>query len=257
MVREAFHILIQGVELTHYEVNNGLRRTFSIQPKVVWLNPDSLRLCVSVSRPPVVQSKVYTGVYLRDITDVVGGADTFGFASQPEPPSSHEQCLSLVASENTLCLQLPSEFSRDWFLERIRLLCDDILTANERSLRESISWTKMNNRLVFKDSFTEIARTTQELLEKGVAVLCHTPSGDITESTLLYNANEERLIVSKTAGGIFKFAARDRGVNVSDIYSLRPGTHSYGFVQTNSQNEKQENVSRVTVFCHQPGFCAN
>ena len=109
MVREAFHILTQGVEMTHYEANNGFRRSCSVSMKVLWLNPDSLRLCVSKSRPPVVESKVYTGVYLRDVTEVLGGAHTFGFAAQPEPITCHEQCLNIVASERTLCLQLPSE----------------------------------------------------------------------------------------------------------------------------------------------------
>ena len=246
MVREAFHILTQGVEMTHYEVNVGFRKTYSVKPKVVWLNPDSLRLCVSTTRPPVVQTELYTGVYLRDVAEVVGGAHTFGFAAQPEPPSSNEQCLNLIASERTLCLQLPSEFSRNWFLERIRILCDDILTSNERSLRESIKWTNMNNRLPFKESHRSIAESTEDFLVKGITVLCHTPSGSINESTLFYSSEDRRLIISKT-GGFFKFASRDRGINISDIYSLRPGTHSFGFVQTKSQNEKQENVRNVVT----------
>jgi hypothetical protein len=115
MVREAFHILTQGVEMTHYEVHEGVRRSFSIETKVVWLNPDSLRLCVSKERPPVVQNKVYPGVYLRDVVEVVGGAHTFGFATQPEPPNSHEQCLNIIASERTLCLQLPSEVCCNYY----------------------------------------------------------------------------------------------------------------------------------------------
>lgn len=111
MVREAFHILTQGVEMTHYDVSwiMGIRRICTSDTKVVWLNPDSLRLCVSKTRPPMVQNKVYPGVYLRDVSEVVGGAHTFGFASQPEPPNSNEQCLNIIASERTLCLQLPSE----------------------------------------------------------------------------------------------------------------------------------------------------
>lgn len=141
------------------------------------------------------------------------------------------------------------QFSRNWFLERIQLLCDDILTSNEKSLRESIKWTKMNNRLVLKDSYKEIADTTQEFLERGVTVLCHTPEGDINESTLYYNAEERRLVIKKT-GGFFKFATQERGINISDIFSLRPGTHSYSFVQSKSQNEKQENVSVIIILYH-------
>jgi hypothetical protein len=124
-------------------------------------------------------------------------------------------------------------------------LCDDILTSNEKSLRDSIKWTNRNNRLVLKESYKEIADSTEEFLVKGVTVLCHTPSGSINESTLSYNSEKRRLEIKKT-GGFFKFAARVRGVNISDIFSLRPGTHSYGFVQSKSQNKKQENVSAPT-----------
>lgn len=104
----------------------------------------------------------------------------------------------------------------------------------------------MNNRLVLKDSYKDIAESTQAFLEKGVTVLCHTPSGTIQESTLFYNAAERRVVIKKT-GGFFKFAAQERGINIGDIYSLRPGTHSYGFVQSKSQNERQENVSAIDI----------
>lgn len=143
-----------------------------------------------------------------------------------------------------------AQFSRNWFLERIQLLCEDILTSNEKSLRESIRWTKMSSRQILKDSFKEVADATKDFLVKGVTLLCHTPSGSINESTLSYNPESRRLVIKKT-GGLFQFATQERGVNISDIFSLRPGTHSYGFVQSKSQNEKQENVCGLTyVFCH-------
>lgn len=246
MVREGFHMLTQGVEMTHYEVHKGFRRTYSNEMKMVWLNPDSLRLCVTKLRPSIAQNKVYPGVYLRDVVDVVGGKHTFGFATQPEPPEFDETCLNIIASERTLCLQLPSEFSRNWFMERLRLLCDDILTTNEKSLRDSIKWTKMSNRVVVKDaqSYKDIAESTQDFLEKGVEVLCHSPSGSINESTLYYNQHDQRLEI-KQKGGFFCFVSPVRGININDIYALRPGTHSFGFVQTKSQNGKQENCVSI------------
>ena len=124
MVREGFHILTQGVEMTHYEVHKGFRKTYSNELKIVWLNPDSLRICVTKNRPPVVQNQVYPGVYLRDVVEIVGGAHTYAFATRPEPPENEETCLNIIASECTLCLQLPSEvciFYRESFVLLVTL----------------------------------------------------------------------------------------------------------------------------------------
>lgn len=245
LVREGFHILTQGAEMVHYEVHNmGLRTTYANSTKILWLNPDSLRLCITKNRPPISDERLYPGVYLRDVAEVVGGDHTFAFATHPEKPNSQEQCLNIIASERTLCLQLPSEFSRNWFLERLRLLCDDILTTNEKNLRDSIKWTKMSNRLPFQDFHREIAESTQSLLEKGVDVKFHTNGGKIHDCTLFYDPDQRRLEVKKTTG-FFKFVFQTRGINLSDIYSLRPGTHSFGFVQAKSENEKQENCMSI------------
>ena len=129
------------------------------------------------------------------------------------------------------------------------MLCDDILTTNEKNLRESIKWTNVSNRVVMKDAqlYKEISESTQEFLERGIMVLCHNPNGTIKESTLYYNKDAQRLEI-KENGGFLCFVSPVRGININDIYSLRPGTHSYGFVQTKSQNDKQENVSILCMF---------
>ena len=105
----------------------------------------------------------------------------------------------------------------------------------------------MSNRLPFQDFHREIAESTQSLLEKGVDVKFHTNGGKIHDCTLFYDPDQRRLEVKKTTG-FFKFVFQTRGINLSDIYSLRPGTHSFGFVQAKSENEKQENVS-ILKFC--------
>ena len=115
LVREGFHILTQGAEMVHYEVHNmGLRTTYANSTKILWLNPDSLRLCITKNRPPISDERLYPGVYLRDVAEVVGGDHTFAFATHPEKPNSQEQCLNIIASERTLCLQLPSEVPHNY-----------------------------------------------------------------------------------------------------------------------------------------------
>ena len=51
------------------------------------------------------------GLYLRDIGEVREGAEAYDFIHNPEPPELDDQCLSLIGTERTICLQLPSKAS--------------------------------------------------------------------------------------------------------------------------------------------------
>jgi hypothetical protein len=80
--------------------------------KIVWLDPDILRICVDTARPSQqdrAKGKIPPGLYLRDIGQVREGANAYDFTHNPEPPTADEQCLSMIGSERTICLQLPSK----------------------------------------------------------------------------------------------------------------------------------------------------
>jgi hypothetical protein len=73
-----------------------------------------LRICVDVSRPSQLdrsKGKVPPGLYLRDIGEVREGANAYDFIHNTEPPELDDQCLSLIGTERTICLQLPSKVS--------------------------------------------------------------------------------------------------------------------------------------------------
>ena len=80
-------------------------------------DPDHLRICVDDVRPQKrLSDKVTTGVYLRDVSEVRAGVSAFDFMSHPDPPGdgANDTCLALVATEDCICLQLPTTVGVMW-----------------------------------------------------------------------------------------------------------------------------------------------
>jgi hypothetical protein len=161
---------------------------------------------VDVSRPSQLdrsKGKVPPGLYLRDIGEVREGANAYDFIHNSEPPELDDQCLSLIGTERTICLQLPSkvqlflisplifspssstshcvclylrpQFSRDWFFERFQLVIDDVLTEMEKTLRAKLKWTlqgRVSDGVVSGAGQRNQANMTQlkELLTRGLQV---------------------------------------------------------------------------------------
>ena len=75
---------------------------------------DIYRICVDSVRPSMAeraQGKIPPGVYLRDIAEIREGAESFHFTENKSPPRNSNNCLSLVGSEKTISLELPSKVS--------------------------------------------------------------------------------------------------------------------------------------------------
>jgi hypothetical protein len=71
-----------------------------------------LRICVDTQRPSQqdrAKGKIPPGLYLRDIGQVREGFNAFDFSHNPDPPDTDEQCLAMIGTERTVCLQLPSK----------------------------------------------------------------------------------------------------------------------------------------------------
>ncbi len=113
------------------------------------------------------QGKIPPGLYLRDIAEIREGAESFHFTENRTPPRNVNNCLSIVGSERTISLELPSKFTRDWFLTRLRLLADDILVEQERMARKYKIWEKARQ---LNPAETESVAKLQGLLERGVQV---------------------------------------------------------------------------------------
>lgn len=248
-VREAFQILTQGVEMIHYEV--AKRNTKG--KKIVWLDPDILRICVDVNRPSQSdrqKGKVPPGIYLRDIGEVRAGWNAYDFQHNNEPPESEELCLSLIGTERTVCLELPTKFSRDWFLERFKLIIDDVLTELEKSLRAKIAWTlTSDNTLDVEGGASTVSAQMRALLERGLQVLHHHPSGRIIRSYITFSEATQSLTVQPMERSFFDIYKKDMSIHVTDVAEIRPGTHSIGFVRTNSTDKQGECMSIIGTQC--------
>ena len=136
-VREAFAVLSQGVELTLYNTRLGARGA-QVLRQLVWIDSDILRICVDTMRPTLVDralGRVAPGLYMRDISEVREGDNALDFKMSPTPPLDRDKCLSLIGSERSLCLEMPSKFARDWFLVRFRCVLNDVLSDEEKRSR--------------------------------------------------------------------------------------------------------------------------
>jgi hypothetical protein len=59
-----------------------------------------------------VKGFIPPGVYLRDISEVRAGLDSFHFQKHKKAPVEPTHCLSLVASERTITVEFPSRVIR-------------------------------------------------------------------------------------------------------------------------------------------------
>eukprot|EP00601_Ochromonadales_sp_CCMP2298_P001133 CAMPEP_0173194082 /NCGR_PEP_ID=MMETSP1141-20130122/14311_1 /TAXON_ID=483371 /ORGANISM="non described non described, Strain CCMP2298" /LENGTH=237 /DNA_ID=CAMNT_0014118479 /DNA_START=515 /DNA_END=1228 /DNA_ORIENTATION=+ len=188
------------------------------------------------------QGKIPPGLYLRDISEVREGLHSHHFSERSNPPTNSSTCLSIVGSERTISLELPSKFTRDWFLVRFRLLAEDILVEQEKAVREFKIWEK--HRLLSQVETTAVAKL-QALLERGVKVLHHEVSGKITDATLRFSrASNDLQLISSSQSFLF-FKETTLSMSVSDISEVKRGSHSLAFVRSGSTANDTETLSVV------------
>lgn len=248
-LKEAFAILTQGVEMMHYNASEPTDK--SRLKKIVWMDSDILRLCVAVARPTLAdraKGKVPPGVYMRDIAEVRRGSVSYHFKKNPNPPSSDEHCLSLIATEGTLSLELPSKFARDWFFERLQLVADDILTSDEREERAARRIEAPGRPMSPTES--EISHQLGQLLARGVQVMHHHPMGRIFRSVLSADSEVSVLTMQTLERTFFGYAVvKPMQLSLTDVVEIRIGTHSFGFVGTRSTDKHNDCMSLIGSQC--------
>lgn len=256
MLKEAFAILTQGVEMIHFDVSYSGRGT-QINKKIIWMDSDILRLCVDFRRPTLAdraKGKVPPGIYMRDIAVILKGEEAaacYDFAYNQSPPSKPEQCLALVATERAICLELPSGYACDWFYDRLGLVAKDILTTDERieRIEHQILKSRMN---LYNLSTTQIEQSEHigMLLQTGLEVLHHHPDGQIVSSVLSADSDLNILKLKCVDSTFFGYPiAKPLRMHLRDIVELRPGTHSFGFVGTRSTDKHKVCLSIIGSEC--------
>ena len=156
-----------------------------------------------------------------------------------------------------MCLEFPSREPRDWLLERLRLVLEDVLSTEEISERRSRS-RRYNHNVLATLSTDEMSAATQmmALLKRGIQILHHNKAGRVVRSSVFYDQAEMRLEVKPAdltlfgqmmasvvgTGGATNVPA---SLHMSDIVEIRLGSHSYGFVASDSTDKGPECMSIV------------
>jgi hypothetical protein len=258
-IREAFYILTQGVDIMHYQEGSSRRRAPEKVRQVLWLEPEILRVCVDRRRLTAtdqMSGKKAKGLYLRDLAEIRSGSATYQFKNAVRKPENDNHCLALIGTECTLSLEFPDQETRDWFLERLKLVLDDVLTMdeiNERNQRNS----KTGLVSALSSDETAAAQQLMALLQRGIQILHHNKAGKVLRSSVYYDADTQCLSVKATDSSFFSFFGnigmgqqqQNLSLHMSDIAEIRPGSHSYGFVGTDSTDKGAECMSIVGTEC--------
>lgn len=178
LVRELLAVLVGGVAV----------RAFSLRDNVTgdnmqfWFDLDTLRLCVGKRRPTLVEKNEGTisrGLYVRDVSAVRRAS------SSPEEDAGGLEFI-VVGTEDAFVIRAPSSSSRDWFVERLVLLVEEINGVDE-----------MRSRLVPRFRAEEVGERKPEewermrlLLQVGIEVNLH-HDGVVTPSFLRLSGKDQ------------------------------------------------------------------
>jgi hypothetical protein len=216
-LREFWTILLRGLVVMKYATTGS-----KPQDRVLWLDRSGERLYLDVEKR--FDSKGNEkGLYLRDISQVRSGCNTQTFlkARAHAPPT--EKCFSLIGTERTLDMEMPTAFVRDRLVAKFNLLLKALSRVSPR-------------KVTGEDA--SLLNQFQEVLIRGMEVYAHTSSSfsqhKTTKNVLwlgdgvnvngetaarLYLANKKR----KTSKGA------EKGLWLEDIAECRPGINSDGF----------------------------
>ena len=122
-LRAFWHLLLQGFEVRKHKRAGG----GGSQPRVLWLDRSGSRLCIAPAKtgagtPGGAGSLSGTkGLFLRDLSDVRRGFTTAAFSPAPLGKDAL-CCFSLIGTERSLDLELPSAAAAENIVARFRLL---------------------------------------------------------------------------------------------------------------------------------------
>jgi hypothetical protein len=237
-MREIFSILTQGIELLQYETDVVTGRT-TISSKSMWIETDIYRMCCDSIRPSIAQRVagiIPAGLYLRDISEIRDGIKAFPFSNPDATPQDEGCCLSLIGSERCLSLEFPSNFARDWFSARFRLVSEDILVEEERQQRTYKIWENFSP--LSDEQLGQVTRL-QGLLERGIEVTSHWRSGEKSQVLLVYDAPGKFLSINRTITTHLMYTQEvTLKMQVDDIAEIKLGAQSMSFVRSDSTSSQ-------------------
>jgi len=218
-----WQLLLQGMSVVKWSQGSA-----KPAPRVLWLGRDGTRLFCAPRKldSPTGSTK---GLFLRDVSDVRVGQNTATFkraatdfrgnrvANGALPPP--DVCFSLVGTERTLDLQLPSAAACTGLASRFRALIAKLSASTEKATAHRWGAPAM--------SFAEVAQLAHftELMMQGIEVFKYDSNGKKTRR-VLWLARKRVFIDSKKRQTT---TIADKGIDMDDITEVRPGINSHAF----------------------------
>jgi myosin heavy subunit len=213
-LREFWTILLRGLVVMKYATTGS-----KPQERVLWLDRSGARLYLD-HRKRFDSKGNEKGLYLRDISQVRPGCNTQAFLKSRAHAPPTEKCFSLIGTERTLDMEMPTAFVRDRVVAKFNLLLKALSPVSPR-------------KLTGEDA--SLMAHFQEVLIRGMEVVAHTSSSfsqhKTTKNVLwlgdgvnvngetaakLYLANKKR----KSSKGT------EKGLWLEDMAECRPGINS-------------------------------
>jgi hypothetical protein len=190
------------------------------QERVLWLDRSGARLYLD-HRKRFDSKGNEKGLYLRDISQVRPGCNTVAFkkSSQHAPPS--DKCFSLIGTERTLDMEMPTAFVRERVVAKFNLLLKALSPVAPRKLTT--------------DDASLMAHF-QEVLIRGMEVVVHTSTTFASHKStknVLWLAQGARPDNGETAARLYlsskkrkNSTGKEKGLWLDDMAECRPGINS-------------------------------
>ncbi|ETW00017.1 hypothetical protein H310_07457 [Aphanomyces invadans] len=211
-------LLHEGLTVFKYNYTGKVksRRILCFSPVVGKPMTSSVRYLFRASTRLLPTEK---GLYLADIAEVRPGLATYSFSQSPLLPIA-DKCFSIIGSERTLSLEMPSRNARDQAVSRFRVLVD-VLQGPECILA-SREW--MTPTVAGKPLPPSKIENVYASLLAGVHVLRHSNKVRAVDHILWVDLTTQTLHCGTT-----KQPPLARGVALTDITEIRKGVNSHGF----------------------------
>jgi len=127
----------------------------------------------------------------------------------------------------------------------------DIMSESENLIRKYKPWYyNTRNTLPMDKKSLDQVYVLKRLLIKGIEVVHHQFNGTITKGIFKYIESNGLIELKTSYINMFGFVSYSyKRSKLLDIAELRPGTHSYGFVQTDFVSNHAETLSIISSEC--------
>jgi len=242
-LREFWTILLRGLVVMKYATTGS-----KPQERVLWLDRSGARLYLD-HRKRFDSKGNEKGLYLRDISQVRSGCNTVAFKKSQAHDPPTDKCFSLIGTERTLDMEMPTAFVRERVVAKFNLLLKALSPVPQRKLSS--------------DDASLMAHF-QEVLIRGMEVVVHTSTTFASHKStknVLWLAQGSRPENGDTAPRLYLATkkrktntGKEKGLWLDDMAECRPGINSDVFfkapdnVTTNIANKCFSIIGSETTF---------